>query len=156
LINSGADLDVTDSTRRRLPESQFLIRPADIPLCRSSFPYRRRIQERTFCRPWDIASALGVSFPKLIKGGLMQNRNSIEVNILIVTIARQGNFSRTAERLRRTPPLLHIKAASLDRCAAVKLFVRLTRSVVSTAAFARKTDVTAYELVCRKSDSNSP
>lgn len=119
MINSGAVLDVTDSTRRRLPESQFLIRPADIPLCRSSFPYRRRIQERTFCRPWDIASALGVSFPKLIKGGLMQNRNSIEVNILIVTIARQGNFSRTAERLRGTPPLLHIKAASLDRCAAV-------------------------------------
>jgi hypothetical protein len=82
----------------------------------------------------------------------MQNRNPIEVNILIVMIAQEGNFNRAAERLRGTPPLLTRRAASLNRDVGVKLFARSTRSVVLTAAFAQKIDVIVYDLACRNND----
>jgi len=64
----------------------------------------------------------------------MQNRNPIEVNILIVMIAQEGNFNRAAERLGITPPSLTRRVASLEMDIGVKLFVRSTRSVALTAA----------------------
>jgi DNA-binding Lrp family transcriptional regulator len=86
----------------------------------------------------------------------MQNRNPIEVDVFIVMIAQEGNFNRVAEKLGITPPSLTRRAASLDRDVGVKLIVRSTRNVVLTAAFAQKTRVTVYELVCRKNDRNRP
>ncbi len=86
----------------------------------------------------------------------MQSRNPIEVNILIVMIAQEGNFNRAAERLSISPPSLTRRVASLDIDIGVKLFVRSIRSVALTAAFAQKTVVTVYDLACRRNDRSTP
>ena len=86
----------------------------------------------------------------------MQNNNPIEVNIIIVMIAQEGNFNRAAEKLGITPPSLTRRVPSLERDIGVKLFARSTRSVVLTAAFPQKIDITVYELACRKNDRNRP
>jgi hypothetical protein len=86
----------------------------------------------------------------------MQNRNPIEVNVFIVMIAQEDNFNRAAENLGITPPSLTRRTASLDRDVGVNLIVRSTRNVVLTAAFAQKTHVTVYKLVCRKNDRSRP
>ncbi len=64
----------------------------------------------------------------------MQNRNPIEVNILIVIIAREGSFIRAARKLGIAPPSLTRKVASLERSMGVDLFERSTRHVTLTAA----------------------
>ena len=84
----------------------------------------------------------------------MQNRNPIEVNVLIVTIAQEGDFNWAAERILVTPPTLTRRATSPDRNIGEKLFVRSTRNVALTAAFAQRIDVTVYDLACRKNDRN--
>jgi DNA-binding transcriptional LysR family regulator len=74
----------------------------------------------------------GAGWPS--KAGLMQNRNPLEVNILIVVIAQEGNFIRASKRLGIAPPSLTRRVASLERSIGVKLFDRSTRSVALTAA----------------------
>ena len=64
----------------------------------------------------------------------MQNRNPIEVTILIVRIAEEGSFTRAAKRLGITPPSLSRRVATLERNIGVKLFDRSTRDVALTAA----------------------
>jgi LysR family transcriptional regulator, benzoate and cis,cis-muconate-responsive activator of ben and cat genes len=64
----------------------------------------------------------------------MQSKNPLEVNILIVVIAQEGNFIRASKKLGITPPSLTRKVASLERSIGVKLFDRSTRSVELTAA----------------------
>jgi DNA-binding transcriptional LysR family regulator len=64
----------------------------------------------------------------------MQNRNPIEVNILIVIIAREGSFIRAARKLGIAPPSLTRRVASLERSMGVELFERSTRHVTLTAA----------------------
>jgi hypothetical protein len=84
-------------------------------------PDRIRIRERTFRKPWDIASALGVCSPNSSRKVCVQKRNPIEVNILIVMIAQEGNFNRAAIKLGITPPPLTRTVASLERDIGVKL-----------------------------------
>lgn len=64
----------------------------------------------------------------------MQSRNSLEVNLLIVVIAQEGNFVRASKRLGITPPSLTRRVASLEKSIGVKLFDRSTRNVELTAA----------------------
>jgi DNA-binding transcriptional LysR family regulator len=64
----------------------------------------------------------------------MQDGSPIEVTVLIVVIAQEGNFNQAAERLEIIPTSLTRRVASLERDIGVKLFVRSTRSVVLTAA----------------------
>jgi DNA-binding transcriptional LysR family regulator len=64
----------------------------------------------------------------------MQNRNPMEVNILIVIIAQEGSFNRAAKKLGITPPSLTRRVASFERSIGVKLFDRSTRNVALTAA----------------------
>jgi hypothetical protein len=85
------------------------------PICRPSLPDRMRIRERTIRKPWDIASALGVCSPNSSRKVRMQNRNPIEVNVLIVTIAQEDDFNWAAERILVTPPTLTRRATSPDR-----------------------------------------
>jgi molybdenum-dependent DNA-binding transcriptional regulator ModE len=86
----------------------------------------------------------------------MQSRNPMEVNVLIVTISPEGSFNRAAKKLGMTPPSQTRRVATLERSIGANLFERSTRNVVLTAAFAQKTHVTVYELVCRKNDRNRP
>ena len=64
----------------------------------------------------------------------MQYKNSLEINILIVVIAQEGNFIRASRKLGVTPPSLSRKVATLERSIGVKLFHRSTRDVQLTAA----------------------
>jgi len=138
--------------RKSIPDAAGRFSPSADPLSHTGV----RIKERTFRKPWDIASALGVCSPNSSRKVCMQNRNPIEVNILIVMIAQEGNFNRAAKKLGITPPSLTGRVASPEMDIGVKLFARSIRSVVLTAAFAQKTDLTVCELVCRKNDRNRP
>jgi DNA-binding transcriptional LysR family regulator len=64
----------------------------------------------------------------------MQSKNLLEVNILIVVIAQEGNFIRASKKLGIAPPSLTRRVSSLERNIGVKLFERSTRSVELTAA----------------------
>jgi DNA-binding transcriptional LysR family regulator len=64
----------------------------------------------------------------------MQNSNPLEINILIVVIAQEGNFIRASKKLGVTPPSLTRKVATLERTIGVKLFDRSTRDVQLTTA----------------------
>ena len=64
----------------------------------------------------------------------MQSRNPLEVNILIVIIAREGSFIRASKKLGIAPPSLTRRVAWLERNIGVKLFDRSTRNVELTAA----------------------
>ncbi len=64
----------------------------------------------------------------------MQSRNPLEVNILIVVIAQEGNFVRASKKLGIAPPSLSRRVAWLERSIGVKLFDRSTRNVELTAA----------------------
>jgi DNA-binding transcriptional LysR family regulator len=64
----------------------------------------------------------------------MQSKNPLEVNILIVVIAQEGNFIRASKKLGIAPPSLTRRVSSLERNIGVKLFERSTRSVELTAA----------------------
>jgi LysR family transcriptional regulator, benzoate and cis,cis-muconate-responsive activator of ben and cat genes len=64
----------------------------------------------------------------------MQSRNPLEVNILIVVIAQEGNFIRASKKLGITPPSLTRRVSSLERSIGVKLFDRSTRNVQLTTA----------------------
>jgi DNA-binding transcriptional LysR family regulator len=64
----------------------------------------------------------------------MQGKNPLEVNILIVVIAQEGNFIRASKKLGITPPSLTRRVSSLERSIGVKLFDRSTRNVQLTTA----------------------
>jgi LysR family transcriptional regulator, benzoate and cis,cis-muconate-responsive activator of ben and cat genes len=64
----------------------------------------------------------------------MQSKNPLEVNILIVVIAQEGNFIRASKRLGITPPSLTRRVSSLERSIGAKLFDRSTRNVQLTTA----------------------
>lgn len=64
----------------------------------------------------------------------MQSKNPLEVNILIVVIAQEGNFIRASKKLGITPPSLTRRVSSLERSIGVKLFDRSTRNVQLTTA----------------------
>lgn len=64
----------------------------------------------------------------------MQSRNPLEVNMLIVVIAQEGNFVRASKKLGIAPPSLTRRVAWLERNIGVKLFDRSTRNVELTAA----------------------
>lgn len=64
----------------------------------------------------------------------MQPKNPLEINILIVVIAQEGNFIRASKRLGVTPPSLTRKVAILEKSIGVKLFDRSTRTVQLTTA----------------------
>src|SRR6201999_3132688 len=64
----------------------------------------------------------------------MQNSNPLEINILSVVIAQEGNFIRASKKLGVTPPSLTRKVATLERNIGVKLFDRSTREVQLTTA----------------------
>jgi DNA-binding transcriptional LysR family regulator len=58
----------------------------------------------------------------------------LEVNILIVVIAQEGNFIRASKKLGITPPSLTRRVSALERSIGVKLFDRSTRNVQLTTA----------------------
>src|SRR5580698_10612087 len=64
----------------------------------------------------------------------MQNSNPLEINVLIVVIAQEGNFIRASRKLGVTPPSLTRKVLTLERTIGVKLFDRSTREVQLTTA----------------------
>lgn len=64
----------------------------------------------------------------------MQSKNPLEVNILIVVIAQEGNFIRASKKLGITPPSLTRRVSSLEKSIGVKLFDRSTRNVQLTTA----------------------
>jgi LysR family transcriptional regulator, benzoate and cis,cis-muconate-responsive activator of ben and cat genes len=64
----------------------------------------------------------------------MHGKHSLEVNLLIVTIAQEGNFVRASKRLGITPPSLTRRVSGLEKSIGVKLFDRSTRRVTLTAA----------------------
>jgi LysR family transcriptional regulator, benzoate and cis,cis-muconate-responsive activator of ben and cat genes len=64
----------------------------------------------------------------------MQSKNPLEVNILIVVIAQEGNFIRASKKLGITPPSLTRRVSSLEHSIGVKLFDRSTRNVQLTTA----------------------
>jgi DNA-binding transcriptional LysR family regulator len=64
----------------------------------------------------------------------MQSKNPLEVNILIVVIAQEGNFIRASKKLGITPPSLTRRVSSLERSIGVRLFDRSTRNVQLTTA----------------------
>lgn len=64
----------------------------------------------------------------------MQSKNPLEVNILIVVIAQEGNFARASKKLGITPPSLTRRVSLLERNIGVKLFDRSTRKVELTMA----------------------
>lgn len=64
----------------------------------------------------------------------MQSKNPLEVNILIVVIAQEGNFIRASKKLGITPPSLTRRVSALERSIGVKLFDRSTRNVQLTTA----------------------
>jgi len=64
----------------------------------------------------------------------MQSKNPLEINILIVVIAQEGNFIRASKKLGITPPSLTRRVSSLERSIGVKLFDRSTRNVQLTTA----------------------
>jgi LysR family transcriptional regulator, benzoate and cis,cis-muconate-responsive activator of ben and cat genes len=64
----------------------------------------------------------------------MQSKNPLEVNILIVVIAQEGNFIRASKKLGIAPPSLTRRVAWLERNIGVKLFDRSTRNVQLTEA----------------------
>jgi LysR family transcriptional regulator, benzoate and cis,cis-muconate-responsive activator of ben and cat genes len=64
----------------------------------------------------------------------MQGKNPLEMNILIVVIAQEGNFIRASKKLGITPPSLTRRVSSLERSIGVKLFDRSTRNVQLTTA----------------------
>jgi DNA-binding transcriptional LysR family regulator len=64
----------------------------------------------------------------------MQSKNPLEIGMLIVVIAQEGNFIRASRKLGIAPPSLTRRVSSLERSIGVKLFERSTRSVELTAA----------------------
>ncbi len=64
----------------------------------------------------------------------MQNNNPLEINIVIVVIAQEGNFIRASRKLGVTPPSLTRKVSTLEKSIGVKLFDRSTREVQLTTA----------------------
>jgi LysR family transcriptional regulator, benzoate and cis,cis-muconate-responsive activator of ben and cat genes len=64
----------------------------------------------------------------------MDPKNPLEINILIVVIAQEGNFIRASKKLGVTPPSLTRKVSTLERSIGVKLFDRSTRTVQLTTA----------------------
>ncbi|WP_353072005.1 LysR family transcriptional regulator [Tunturiibacter gelidoferens] len=64
----------------------------------------------------------------------MQSKNPLELNILIVVIAQEGNFVRASKKLGIAPPSLTRRVSSLEKSIGVKLFERSTRNVVLTEA----------------------
>jgi DNA-binding transcriptional LysR family regulator len=64
----------------------------------------------------------------------MRSRNLLEVNLLIVVIAQEGNFARASTKLGITPPSLTRRVSSLEKSIGVKLFDRSTRRVELTTA----------------------
>jgi DNA-binding transcriptional LysR family regulator len=64
----------------------------------------------------------------------MQSKNPLEVNILIVVIAQEGNFIRASKTLGITPPSLTRRVSSLEKSIGVRLFDRSTRNVQLTTA----------------------
>jgi hypothetical protein len=118
--------------RKSIPDAAGRSSPSAGPLSHTGV----RIEERAFRKPRNTANALGVSSPNSSRKVCMQNRNPIEVNILIVTIAQEGKFNRAAKKLGITPPSLTRRVASLERDIGPKLFARSTQSVVLAAAFA--------------------
>ncbi|WP_213807817.1 LysR family transcriptional regulator [Granulicella sp. dw_53] len=64
----------------------------------------------------------------------MQSKNPLDLNILIVVIAQEGNFIRASKKLGITPPSLTRRVSSLERSIGVKLFDRSTRNVQLTTA----------------------
>lgn len=64
----------------------------------------------------------------------MQSRNPLEVNILIVVIAQEGNFRRAAKKLGIAAPSLTRRISAIERSIGVKLFERTTRNVELTTA----------------------
>jgi DNA-binding transcriptional LysR family regulator len=64
----------------------------------------------------------------------MQSRSSLEVNLLIVVIAREGNFTRASTKLGITSPSLTKRVSLLEKSIGVKLFDRSTRKVQLTTA----------------------
>ena len=61
-------------------------------------------------------------------------QNSLEINILVVIIAREGSFIRASKKLGIAPPSLTRRVASLERSIGVRLFDRSRRQVELTAA----------------------
>ena len=57
----------------------------------------------------------------------MHAKISLELNLLIVTIAQEGNFVRASKRLGITPPSLTRRVSLLEKSIGVKLFERSTR-----------------------------
>jgi DNA-binding transcriptional LysR family regulator len=64
----------------------------------------------------------------------MHPKNPLEINILIVVIAQEGNFLRASKKLGVTPPSLTRKVSTLEKSIGVKLFDRSTRNVQLTTA----------------------
>jgi DNA-binding transcriptional LysR family regulator len=64
----------------------------------------------------------------------MQNKYPLEINILVVVIAQEGNFIRASRKLGVTPPSLTRKVLTLEKSIGVKLFDRSTREVQLTTA----------------------
>ena len=64
----------------------------------------------------------------------MSPKNPLEINILIVVIAQEGNFIRASKKLGVTPPSLTRKVTTLEKSIGVKLFDRSTRNVQLTTA----------------------
>jgi DNA-binding transcriptional LysR family regulator len=63
----------------------------------------------------------------------MQSRNSLEVHILIVAIAQEGNFVRASRKLGIATSSLTRRVSSFERSIGVRLFERSTRNVDLTA-----------------------
>jgi DNA-binding transcriptional LysR family regulator len=79
--------------------------------------------------------ALGRAITLYLEGQVsMQSRNPLEVNILIVVVAQEGNFVRASKKLGMAPPSLTRRVAALERSIGVKLFNRSTRRVELTPA----------------------
>ncbi len=64
----------------------------------------------------------------------MQPKNPLEINILIVVIAQEGNFIRASKKLGVTPPSLTRKVSTLEKSIGVKLFDRSTRNTAKAGA----------------------
>jgi LysR family transcriptional regulator, benzoate and cis,cis-muconate-responsive activator of ben and cat genes len=64
----------------------------------------------------------------------MQVRNLIDVQLLIVTIAQEGSFSRASKRLGITQPSLTRRVAALESDIGARLFHRTSRTLELTHA----------------------
>lgn len=64
----------------------------------------------------------------------MQSNNPLDLNLLIVVIAREGGFTRAAKKLGIAQPSLSKRVASLEKNMGVKLFERSSRGIELTKA----------------------